>query len=654
MSAFSSLRARFGPPLLAAALLIYCQWRNGIDSPALAIAVMALIAYVTLAAGRLLAPDAGAPASWTLGAIALCLAIYVLTLVLPLTAGGVFGGLAALVIALEVAARRRAIVETRHTLLGFALCAAFAAAWCGGPAGAWQSVRGEGVLPLWSDYFFHGGLISQFGDARALGRGSIYLADHPPSFYHFASYGLAAAAARLLDQPGLPMAASVWLPLGFLAMLGGAYALGERLAGAAGGLAALAALAIVPDASNYGLRNGWFSFHWNLFAHAGATYALGAAFLSLAFLERWSRERSRTALVASASLAAAVLFFRFHVFILFAPAWLAAAAACSLGDPARRRRTGWLIIAALGAGAGGLSLALQHLGHWRVGEPALAHFLVFVHTAHEPTAYTGVFAALQTYDNDVLTLGAGIGLTLVAALGAFLVLLPVAALVARERGALRPIDAACGYLAFCWMLLLLFAPTPWHGDPSDLIHRPLVLLYAACAIWTLCLALRMFRRPPWSILAILAVIALPAIALTAGAMSRPKFAWGVQDDGVRLTPGMVEAAAYLRQHAVPGDIFVAAGLSASYATFDVSTQLCALSGVPAYLSRPYFERIKDGPRKDLVEKRLAAVQPLDSLAALRPLGVQWYVVTGEQGPRWDPARAAATFKAGNVALYRTP
>jgi len=55
-----------------------------------------------------------------------------------------------------------------------------------------------------------------------------------------------------------------------------------------------------------------------------------------------------------------------------------------------------------------------------------------------------------------------------------------------------------------------------------------------------------------------------------------------------------------------------------------------------------------------VEKRLAAVQPLDSLAALRPLGVQWYVVTGEQGPRWDPARAAATFKAGNVALYRTP
>ena len=443
------------------------------------------------------------------------------------------------------------------------------------------------------------------------------------------------------------MAASVWLPIGFLAMLGGAYALGERLAGAAGGIAAIAAVAIIPDASNYGLRNGWFSFHWNLFAHAGATYALGAAFLSLALLERGK-------LAASAALAAAALFFRFHIFILFAPAWLATAVACGIADPMRRRRAGWLMIALLGGGAGTLSLALLHFNFWRVGEPALAHFLVFVHTAHEPTAYTGWFAALQMYDSDVLTLGAGIALTVVAALGAFLVLLPVAALVARERGALRPIDAAIAYLAFCWVLLLLFAPTPWHGDPSDLIHRPLVLLYAACVIWTLCLAIRMVRRPLWPAALALAIVALPPIALTAGPMSKPKFAWGVQDDGVRVTPGLVEAAAYLRQHAAPGEVYVASGLSADYATFDISTQLCSMSGVPAFLSRPYFERIKEGPRRDLVDQRLKAVQSLASVEELRALGVQWYVNTGEKGPPWDPARTAATFKAGSVALYRTP
>ena len=37
---------------------------------------------------------------------------------------------------------------------------------------------------------------------------------------------------------------------------------------------------------------------------------------------------------------------------------------------------------------------------------------------------------------------------------------------------------------------------------------------------------------------------------------------------------------------------------------------------------------------------------------LRTLKVQWYVVAGDAGPRWDLNRAA--FRSGTVALYRTP
>jgi hypothetical protein len=654
------------PALLVAALLFFLQTRSGLDSPLLALAVVTCFAYVTLAGGRLLGaaagePGASAPLAWTLGLLATCLAIYLLTALLPVTAGGAFALIAVVVAGLRVAFRRKLRASHWHGLAGFALCVAFTAAWCSGPASAYATLRAEDVLPIWSDYYFHGGIISQFGDPRALGRGSIYLADHPSSFYHFASYGAAAALARMLDQPGVALATSAWLPLGFLAMLAGAYALGERLAGAAGGIAALAALAILPDTSNYGLRNGWFSFHWNLVAHGGATYALGAAFASFALLERWSTGRSRAALIASGALAASALFFRFHVFALLAPAWVAAAAACSVADPARRRKLAWLMIALLGTGAAGLSLALARLGHWRLGEPALAHFLVFVHTAHEPTAYTGVYAALQSYDNDVLTLFAGIGLTVLAALGAFVVLLPLVALVAREKNLLRPIDAACAYLAFCWVLLLLFAPTPWHGDPSDLIHRPLVLLYAAVALWTLCLAVRLLRRPLWPALAAAALLALPAIVVSAQTMIRPKFAWGAQDAAARVPPGLVETAAYLRRHGAPGDIFAVAGLTAAYATFDLPMQLCALSGMPSYLTRPYFESLKDAPRRKLVAERLAALQAIEkmddaaqAMQALRALGVQWYVVAREHGARWDPARSGATLRAGTIALYRIP
>ncbi len=655
--------ARLLPALLVAVLLVYLQSRSGVDSWAVTAAVMAVLAYVTLAGGRLLAALAGEregdpSTAWALGLLALCLAIYGLTLVLPVTARGAFGAVAVVTIAAEIFLRKKSPPDWR-ALTAFALAVALTAAWCMEPAGAWQVVRSQGVLPLWSDYYFHGGIISQFGDERALGRGSIYLADHPPSFYHFASYGAAAAVAGLLGAPGLPVAASAWLPLGFLAMLAGACALGTRLAGAAGGIAALAAVALLPDASNYGLRNGWFSFHWTLMAHAGAAYALGAAFLSLAFLDRWGTERLRPALIASALLAASTLLFRAQIFALFMPAWMAAAALCSVRQD-RRRPAAWLTIAALGAGAAGMSFALAQLGHWRLGEPALAHFLVYVHTAHEPTAYPGAFAALQSYDNDVLTLGAGIALAVVAALGAFVPLLPVAALLAREKGALRPIDSACGYLLLCWLLLMLFAPTPWHGDPSDLIQRPFVLLYAACAIWTVCFLIRLSPKPLWPVLVGGAILALPAIAATADQMARPKFRWGAFDAAAKVPPGLVKAAEHLRRHAAPGDIFAVAGLTTGYATFDLPVQLCALSGMPSYLSRPYFEMIKDAPRKQLAAARLAALQEIESaeygsaVQSLRSLGVRWYVVAGERGPRWDPDRGRAAFRAGTVSLYRIP
>jgi hypothetical protein len=189
-------------------------------------------------------------------------------------------------------------------------------------------------------------------------------------------------------------------------------------------------------------------------------------------------------------------------------------------------------------------------------------------------------------------------------------------------------------------------------------------VYTASAIWTLCLLLRALEtridcaRKLWPAVLAAALLALPALVAHADRMARPKFRWGEFDAAVRVTPGLVEAAAFMRKHAAVGDTFVAANLNASYATFDLSMQLCALSGMPAYLSRPYLEMIKDAPRKSVVEMRLAALEEVgrqadhaQAIEALQRLRVQWYVVTGDQGPRWDPQRSHAAFRAGTVALY---
>jgi hypothetical protein len=671
---------RAAPVLLVAALLSILLLRSGLDAYVTIVAAAAAVAYVVMTAGHLLLGAAGKhgrdpSAGFVVGLLAICLAVYALTVVFPITAAFAFGAVAALVIGMRIIFRRRldaavpavAAADWRK-LAGLALCVAFTYAWCAAPSSAYETLRTQGVLPVWADYFFHGGLISQFGDPRALGHGSIFFAGQSPTFYHFGSYGVAAALAGMLEQPGLPIATSAWLPLGFLAMLAGAYALGERLADSAGGVAALVAVAIIPDASNYGLRNGFFSFQWTISATVGATYALGAAFVSLAFLDRWATERSRAALAASALLALASLIFRVQIFLLYFPAWIAAAAICGAREGEQRRVIARVMLLGLAAGAVVCFLTVDHLlasdpGFWRFQGGALEGFLRSVHTDQEPTAYTGLYAYLQSANAPAITLMAGIMLAIVAALGVFVILFPAACLLAHEKRVLKPIDALCGLLSYCWLLLMLFAPVLFNGDSTDLIHRPFVLLYAAMAIWTVCLVLRVAtlrldRVRAWQALLLAAILALPAIASDAPGMMHPKFRWGERFVSMPIPPGLVEAASIMRKHATAGDIFAVAGMSAAYAAIDVPLQVCALSGMPAYLSRPFLEMSKDGPRARVAAARLAELHAVDDAAdygaamqRLRAIDVRWYLVTDNRAPRWDPARKRAAFVARSVALY---
>src|SRR3989440_6428424 len=180
-------------------------------------------------------------------------------------------------------------------------------------------------MTTWVDQFIHGSVISQFGDPRAAGRQHVELADVAREPYHYASYMLPAVLAWPLDLPGLTLATSVWVPLGFLTVCAGAYALGATLAGPGGGVAALGALTLLPDAASYGLHNRLFGYYWYVLAVPTASYAVGVALVAIAFLRRWSAARGAPALFASAALVAGLAFIRVHIFALLLPAWLACA-----------------------------------------------------------------------------------------------------------------------------------------------------------------------------------------------------------------------------------------------------------------------------------------------------------------------------------------
>src|SRR6267143_4845427 len=307
-------------------------WLSGAVPLHVALGAMTLFVFVVMGSGLLLlraaqADDMPVPAAWVLGTFATAIAVYALVQWFHLLAAAAFAIWTGFVVALGVAFRRH--LPSRRLdigeFAGLLLCGVATVMWCREVAEIPQILARERLLPAWIDYFIHGSAISHFGDPRA-GRQSMFLADFPAPFYHYASYMLPAVFAGPLDLPGLPLATSVWLPLGFFTLCAGAYALGAGLAGPAGGIAAVAALTIVPDASNYGLRNGFFSFHWHLLAFPGAPYAIGVFLLSIALLQRWLSAGNPRSLLASACLAGGALLFRVHVFALGFPALLASAA----------------------------------------------------------------------------------------------------------------------------------------------------------------------------------------------------------------------------------------------------------------------------------------------------------------------------------------
>jgi hypothetical protein len=548
----------------------------------------------------------------------------------------------------SVGARRMAPAE----LLGLALCAAATLFWCWDLVQVPQVLARDGVLTTWTDQFIHGAKISQFGDPRAAGRQAVELADLPMPAYHYASYMLPAAFAWPLDLPGLPLATSVWVPLGFFTLCAGIYVLGASLAGPTGGVAALAALTLMPDAGLYGLHNRAFGYYWYMLEVPGAAYAVGVCLLSIAFLQRWGQTRDPRALVASAALVGASCLFRVHIFLLAFPAWLPSVAMLT-GLSLRRKL---LFLAATSA-----ALALFVFGYYRLfpdAVPALTQFLYVVHTDHFPTAYEGWYAAL------VANLGTGVGavfgvlLVLPACLGVFLVLYPLSVLLMRRSRGLAAIDFVPVAVLSVYTLLMIAAPVPANGDPTELTQRPFVLFYAIIAIWTAAGGASWLAAQG----GLGARRAQLALLLTAGAWVILLLHFTIRDarwlEDHKVAPGLPQAAQFLRSHARSGDIVAVQGLTHGRVTTDVAIQLVSLTGVPSYLSRPFIHIGRGGRDKEVALQRHAAlVQVAEergvaaALMRLRQAGVQWYAVAGSAGPRWDPERRHAAFAASELAIY---
>jgi hypothetical protein len=350
---------------------------------------------------------------------------------------------------------------------------------------------------------------------------------------------------------------------------------------------------------------------------------------------------------------------RIHLFALGFPAWLAAV--LSRTSLVRRRA---VLVAALAAAA----LTLFVFAFYAVtgSAPAFELFLANVHTLHEPTAYRGWYAGLLEGSGRALAVPLGTLAVLAAGLGVFLLLYPAALVAAASRRPLAAVDCVPAGLLIFYVLLMMSAPISAHGDSTELTQRPFVLLYAIMAVWSAAVLTdwvraRLHLRPHLVKGAVVAgIVAGLLVWPLAGALARPKFHWGWQHVTYRVDDGLLEVASYLRRNSRPGDIFAVAGLTLHWVATDTATQLQSLTGMPAYLARPFTHMFRGNARERealrrhrLLAQVAAEAQAAVALERLRRLGVRWYVHRGEAGPSWDPGRRHAAFADGSVAVYRS-
>jgi hypothetical protein len=419
---------------------------------------------------------------------------------------------------------------------------------------AFPSISAGGPFPVWADYFGQTMHIGQF--ARY---GGPFM-----SFFHEGSYMLPAALSALARMPAMVATTTLWPVLGFLILGLGAYTTGASLNGRLGGIAASAALLLVPNAAYYGLRNGYFDYHWLEQITTGGGYATGLSLFALALSLVARRERCGRALWLSLAMSACVLLFRSQVFLPLCIAQVLLL--LFFWRPASNwvRVAGLLgVLLTLTAGVL-LAQIIPRAPHLLTDGPPHPLWFIREMLALGPVGQLVAFDGLEAVVPRWVLLAVGLLYVLFASCGAMLLVFTVGFVWSSRHGMFRierwyPVAVLAAYL-----LIILMVPPTKRSSPMEMQHRAFVLVYAVLAVWCGAMATAFLRarshRLAAAVVPTAALLLLPIPFLLSptaqyphGFGREPTANWARPYVGLMLPPGFFQAATFLREHAAPTD-----------------------------------------------------------------------------------------------------
>jgi len=567
----------------------------------------------------------------------------------------VFTAAAALFVAAKPA-RQRAPQDSVG-LLAIGLCLAATTLWCQDSIRP-ISFEGDSVtFKPWVDGFYHAVHLRIFGAAQGASTIEDFrMAGVPARLYHYGAYMSPAFIGRAAALRSYATFAGILAPLGVFFTGLGAYALFGSFWGRWPGLAAAAALMLLPDGAQQGLQNKFMSYHWLTQISPSASYGLALLAAAWLFVLLGCTQGSRLQLVAGWLLAGVLAAYKLHFVIASALLLVMVPPLFFAGDLGPRKRFLWAVVA---AAAYVVTIVLVQrvpgVPVIRFDFSSLGEIFRLIRSFAERGALRdfleGHLGPEHSWLSNVILGGVYV---LLSVLGIYVPLLVTFLVCLRKRRptllVLFPLLLVANFLAMFMGLALDMR----SSTPDELSHRPLMIVYFVAVPWmggAAGLLLLESRR--------LGRIARPAL-VGLGVVLLAVPAWlgsGVQQlramrlfSPVRVPNGLVRAAEYMRDHGDSRELF-------QDSQFDRTCVVAAVGERSPYAARTMTVMSYN---TDLLQQRLERVDKFTELrdapaitATAQQLGLRWFLLEPGDQIAWpEEITRKPAFELDGYRLYR--
>jgi hypothetical protein len=544
------------------------------------------------------------------------------------------------------------------------IAAAGATIWSGDIQSPLQVQGDKTIFKVWPDVYIHVREISVFAQAHGLQTiHDIKLAGGPAPLYHFASYLSAAATSALGGASAMQVYASFQLPFGVLLTGLAAYCLVGKLLGRWPGVAAAAAVVLLPDGFHQGFANRYLSYYFMSQVNLGMLYGIACAALAWLFvLDGCRRGKLQTVLLGYVFLAIC-LFYKAHIFV--ANSYLLMMFPILFFVQLQRR---WRVVAGIAAtalfvGVVAYSQTNPRVPVLRLDGSGIGNYLSMLLHDYEPGVLKSFFTRifLEESHGKPVQLVYAVAMLSLSTFGLWTLVLPAAVAGARKRVALPllcfPLLVVANYLV---MTIGLAEDARGVGTPDELLNRPLVWAHFVVAALGAGLLYHNWagrvlpKNPLRNRLLAAALLAVALCGTQYWARDLQTFP-GHEDMGdFRVSNAVptcvVNAAAFIRTHGKPTDI-----VQDSYG--DQQFVLTALSERQLYVGAIGFggtRREQEERRDDILRfMRLRDTAQLQQFTASR--GIVWFLAYPGPVLGW-PAEISEkpAYACGGYRLYRFP